>query len=434
MSPLLCYPPGKQKSEPMISVQTQIEIQGDLSLANISRELDEVNIPKEILKSAIVKLQDELLVDLCGPIYLRDPNRKFSRAGSTSRTLKTRHGQIEFKLAKVRCLENDCIMRPLLLYVGVEPKRRIVDDLVFECAEIATYLAYRDSKTVIENLTNAEVSRSRIHGCVQRVGEFMNNERRKSSDSNHDLILGDGTKCHGLSGKKNEINVILGKNQKSGEKCLLALAINEDWKSTMQQFKGRAKVAVSDNEPSLRNALLEKAFSYQACVRHCVGDVRFYLWSANLPKEQRDRFAGKLEAILEILRNSVNRHLADGDFERLKWRISWTLSELEKLSRELLEAGLLAVASFIKNAANYMVTFARLAMKGISIPFTNNLIERLMGEIAKRIKNKWTHWSTRGLENLLNILLIRYCNRRVYGEMKEKYLSPKGTIVKIAIT
>jgi transposase-like protein len=153
-----------------------------------------------------------------------------------------------------------------------------------------------------------------------------------------------------------------------------------------------------------------------------------------LPKEQRDRFAGKLEAILEILRNSVNRHLADGDFERLKWRISWTLSELEKLSRELLEAGLLAVASFIKNAANYMVTFARLAMKGISIPFTNNLIERLMGEIAKRIKNKWMHWSTRGLENLLNILLIRYCNRRVYGEMKEKYLSPKGTIVKIAIT
>jgi hypothetical protein len=57
-----------------------------------------------------------------------------------------------------------------------------------------------------------------------------------------------------------------------------------------------------------------------------------------------------------------------------------------------------------------------------------------MGEVAKRIKHKWMHWSTLGLENLLNILLARYCNRRVYGEMKERYLSANGAIVKIAIT
>ena len=138
----------------MISVQTQIEINGDLNLASISRELDQVNIPKEILKKALVKLQDELVLDLCGPTFLRDPDRRFSRAGTTERTLKTRHGKVEFKLAKVRDLENDSIFRPLLLYVGVEPKKRIVDDLVFECAEAATYLTYRDSKAVIENLTN----------------------------------------------------------------------------------------------------------------------------------------------------------------------------------------------------------------------------------------------------------------------------------------
>ena len=53
--------------------------------------------------------------------------------------------------------------------------------------------------------------------------------------------------------------------------------MNEDWKMTASQFKGKANFAVSDNEVSLRNALLEKAANYQACVRHCVGDVRFYL-------------------------------------------------------------------------------------------------------------------------------------------------------------
>ena len=345
----------------------------------------------------------------------------------------TRHGEIEFKLARVHDLRNNCYFRPLLLYVGVLQKR-IVDDLTLECAEITTYLTYRDSKTVIENLTNAAVSRHRIHHCVQKVGEFMNEQRRKESVKDQELIEGDGTKCHGLAGKKNEINVILGKNQTSGEKTLLALSVNEPWKMTASQFKGKAAVAVSDNEVSLRNVLLEKATDYQACVRHCVGDVRFYLWSAGLPKEVRKEIANRLIVILETLHNSVNKHLADQNFERLRWRISWALLELEKLSGELLLDGLDSIARFVRNAANYMVTFARLAVRGTCIPLTNNLIERLMGEIAKRIKHKWMHWSTKGLENLLNILLARYCNKRFYNELKEKYLSPNNTFIRITTT
>jgi hypothetical protein len=199
------------------------------------------------------------------------------------------------------------------------------------------------------------------------------------------LIEGDGTKCHGLGGKKNEVNVILGKNTQTGEKSLLVLDINKDWKETAAQFKGKADVAVSDNEPSLRNALLEKAADYQACVRHCVGDVRFYLWNADLPKGQRKVIANKLIAILGTLHKSVNKHVANKDFEKLRWRIDLTLSELDMLSRDLLLDSLEVVARFFRNAANYMVTFARLAMKEISVPVTNNLVERLMGEVAKRI-------------------------------------------------
>jgi len=76
---------------------------------------------------------------------------------------------------------------------------------------------------MIKNLTNTEVSKCRIHGCVQRVGAFMNQERRKAPVQDQDLILGDGTKCHGLGGKKNEINVVLGKNQATGEKSFLGV-------------------------------------------------------------------------------------------------------------------------------------------------------------------------------------------------------------------
>ncbi|AIG96958.1 hypothetical protein [Archaeoglobus fulgidus] len=47
-----------------------------------------------------------------------------------------------------------------------------------------------------------------------------------------------------------------------------------------------------------------------------------------------------------------------------------------------------------------------------------------MGEIAKRMKNKWMSWSERGAKNLLNLLLRRYVERERYesfiGEMVGK--------------
>jgi hypothetical protein len=82
-----------------------------------------------------------------------------------------------------------------------------------------------------------------------------------------------------------------------------------------------------------------------------------------------------------------------------------------------------------------MVAFAMLAMKGVVVAFCSNLVECLMGEIGKCVKHKWMHWSDWGLENLLNILFARYCNRRIYEVvMKEKYLSPSDTIIKITTT
>jgi hypothetical protein len=37
-----------------------------------------------------------------------------------------------------------------------------------------------------------------------------------------------------------------------------------------------------------------------------------------------------------------------------------------------------------------------------------------MGEIAKRVKNKWMHWSTKGLEAIINLILVRYTSEGTY--------------------
>ena len=69
-----------------------------------------------------------------------------------------------------------------------------------------------------------------------------------------------------------------------------------------------------------------------------------------------------------------------------------------------------------------MVTFAQLTLEEVEIPYTTNKIERLMGEIWKRCKHKWMHWSTHGLRNILTIVLVRYTNKPLYNRFKKTHI------------
>jgi len=73
------------------------------------------------LRALLEKAQGELVDELCGKRYARDRERKFNGPGTVRRTLITRHGKIELTLVKVKSLESGSIMRPLLLYIGLEP-------------------------------------------------------------------------------------------------------------------------------------------------------------------------------------------------------------------------------------------------------------------------------------------------------------------------
>ena len=53
-----------------------------------------------------------------------------------------------------------------------------------------------------------------------------------------------------------------------------------------------------------------------------------------------------------------------------------------------------------------------------------------MGEISKRMKNKWMSWSERGAKNLLNLLLRRYAERERYESFVGK-LAGKGYMVEV---
>ena len=70
-------------------------------------------------------------------------------------------------------------------------------------------------------------------------------------------------------------------------------------------------------------------------------------------------------------------------------------------------------------------------MKQVRIPYTNNLIERLMGKNAKRVKDKWMRWSVMRLENLLNILREDTATGYSTTRVKQKYLNQGQRFIEI---
>ncbi len=66
------------------------------------------------------------------------------------------------------------------------------------------------------------------------------------------------------------------------------------------------------------------------------------------------------------------------------------------------------------------MTFARLAVEGKNVPGNSNIIERLIGEISKRCKHRWMRWTTKGLEAILNIILVSYTSKVKYEKFKQK--------------
>jgi len=357
------------------------------------------------LVSLIERRQEELVYELCGPRYSRC--HPYRRGGSYTRRLVTSLGEVRFKVKKVVSRTDGRVSTPILDALDIK-RRRYSRDVRMKCAEFASKMSYGDASTEYETATGIRVPKRTIHGFVQELAPRL--LRASRTAANAGLVIGDSTKVRGLGSREmNNVRVLI-----TGGGRLLSLTINDDWP------RAEAGVLVSDGEPGLVNAV--EAGRRQLCILHAIKYLLFTLWRVGMSREERDEAARAVRRPLYTLVRSTRRHLEDGNRERLQARISWTLRELHATAHRLRDRGYPRAADFIEKHARFMVTFAELALEGVRIPYTTNRIERLMGEISKRCKHKWMHWSTRGLKNILTLVLIRYTDEPLYEHFKNAYI------------
>lgn len=275
-------------------------------------------------------------------------------------------------------------------------------------AEFASKMSYSDSSLEFKTATGVHIPKRTIHSIVQEIAPQLLEASRTADKLK--TVMGDTTQVRGLKSQAmNNVHVLM---SEGGQ--LLHLGVNNDWPPV------DVENLVSDNEPGLVNAV--KAKRRQLGILHALKYLLFALWGERMSKDDRVEVDRAAKHILFTLVNSTEKHRKDKNKKHLKWRIRWTLRELDKIAKELEERGYPKASSFIKRNAKFMVTFAQLALEDVTIPYTNNRMERLMGEVSKRCKHKWAHWSTQGLRNILAIVLVRYTNPKLYNQFKNSYM------------
>ena len=378
-----------------------------IDLAELVQEINADS--RSQLVKRIEELQDQIILDLCGPKYSR--NYPFKRASSYSKTLKTPLGAISFKVQKVRNRSDNTVSSPILEFLDVK-RRRYSKDLRMKLAEYASKMSYQDASLEFETATGIRVPKRTIHRFVHEVAQPLleANKRQRHMSKEDATLMGDSTEVRALHSREmNMVHVLISNSGK-----LLDLDVNRDW------ARRKANTLVSDNEPGLTNAV--QAENYQLCILHAIKYLLFTLWGDGMSKDDRLKIEAAAKKTLWALVNSTKKHLKDKNHDCLQKRIRKTQRALDKIARGLEEDGYIRAADFIFRNGRFIITFAQLALQDIKIPYTTNRIERLMGEISKRCKHKWMHWSTEGLKDNLTIILVRYTNRPLYEDFKKAYI------------
>ncbi|PSP46264.1 hypothetical protein BRC60_10740, partial [Halobacteriales archaeon QH_1_68_42] len=139
--------------------------------------------------------------------------------------------------------------------------------------------------------------------------------------------------------------------------------------------------------------------------------------------DQRSEIVSEVIGEVFHLKNSVAKHRQEEEFAAVRARIARTTGRMEKTAWQLDQFGSKKAAGYLRRWLPSIVTFAERAIEGFQVPWTSNPVERLMGEVSKRCKNQWMHWSKAGLEAILDLRLVKYMSPDHYREFCEDLLN-----------
>lgn len=412
-----------------IKLDVLFDEETEITHSVLAQAFKELGYGPSFYEEVVHALNEQLVEAYCGEKYARgNGDKRFQRGPTNDRTIVTTLGELEFTFQWVAdhdaAPDENTYFRPVDDLVDFDGEQIYQDDLSMVAAELATKMSYRDASTEGERFTEMP-AKSTINQRVFQFGEqiqaFVEDQ---IEDTATETIYPDGTKCHSQDPDRTQHDVKVTLGETDGGRELLDVTVDGSWADTAATLEtldaiDEEALIVSDGERPMIDAYLTEARDQQLDLRHYIRTTGYKLWEDDeLSLERRQEIQSTVESLVYHLRNSVIAHRRDEDAEAIDTRIQQTLDELQELADTLEYRGCPKTSAYLRTWAKQVVTFAKLAVDDLArtVQWTSNVVERLMGEISKRCKHKWMQWTSRGLETILRLLLVRYTNPALYEE------------------
>lgn len=421
-------------------IDLDAETDKTLPLAVLGEIVAENGHGSRVLEALVESLDERLVEAYCGEKHARgNADKRFQRAGTTTRSAVTTAGTHEFTLHYVKDTTDDpSYFRPIEDVIAFDGQRISQEDISARAVDLATTSSYRDAVAdgdgFLSMPSKATINR-RVVEYGTKLTEFL---REHLTGSDTDTVLPDGTQCPSQeeNGDHHTVSVTLAERDAEGT-LLLDVSVNDTWEETATALDKIDAIAdqaavVSDAEENLVEAFVEDERIHQLDLLHLCRTTEYYLWKDDqFPLEERTAYVDEVKDIVFHLKNSVAKHDPRSEYWAIRYRIERTREKLEQLAEELGEKGCHTTAAYLRSWIPSVVTFAQQALEEVEVPWTSNLLERAMGAVADRCKQRWMRWTEHGLESMLTLLLVNYANPGLYEAFIDEMV---GRATKTTIT
>ena len=371
-------------------------------------------------------------------------NPQYEHHGRSDRQFRTSVGKVMIRWRRLKCINCGKTVIPLREFLGLELYQSKTSELEKLVTEIVSEQSYRRSSNHLESIGSIPVPKSTAHRwVVQSECDQIN-----TGMETFDLLFADGTgykrRPDQDSGVNNrgELRIALGVD-KRGSIVPLGAFSGKSWDEIAAVVQGNrdaekavADMLVSDGEQGITQNLAKLCKDQQRSHWHAVRDLNHTMWQDNAEKIERKQMQKKLTAIIGIeLPEEDFEKVDDSDKVALAQAVTAAEYDIRTLIKKLLDKGYIAAADYLIRASKNMFSYVRRwLLTGIVGPRASSMIERMMRELARRLKRMAFGWSEEGAAKMARIIIKRFTSANQWEKYWRDRLRIQGNVLLILKT
>jgi hypothetical protein len=366
---------------------------------------------------------------------------QYAYQGSLSRQFRTSVGTVMIQWRRLRCCSCGRTNVPLRDFLGLDRYQSKTLELEKMVTEIVSEQSYRRSSRHLSTIGSIPVPKSTAHRWVAQ----SDCDQLDDSNETFDMLFADGTGYKRRPDKeaklnnRGELRIALGVD-KRGSIVPLGAFSGKSWDKIASVVQGNrddgkpvADMLVSDGERGIAESFSKLCNSHQRCHWHAVRDLNHTMWQDKAKKDERKQMQKKLTAIIGIeLPEEDFELIADSDKTALDKAVAAAEYDVRKLIQKLLDKGYVTAADYLIRASKNMFSYVRRwLLTGIVGPRASSMIERVMRELARRLKRMAFGWSEEGAAKMARIIIKRFTSAGQWEKFWKNKLKIKGNVVLI---